>query len=271
MNTQKFLAGRIRFRAFALLLSLVGACAGNQILALDARYDWTRLPRHFDRDPAKNRSQIALSVGGHEAHAFALLRADSGRFTVRNATASGDASLLFEKGRSHFGLAVGISGDHGLPRMGAFWGYGAGLGPLRASVTGGLMMNNTWNDVHYNYVETGWVWIFPVAGAVREDSSKGMKGRLEIPLQAALLFDTGTPLSPFLAASMSKVLIGTGDGGENVLVRELAGGVEWTLPYGNRIRFEASAMKLKIDVGPALGETESPLRLGARVAYAKQF
>ena len=72
------------FKTLAILLTLVGASAGNQILALDARYDWTRLPRHFDRDPAKNQDQMELSVGGQEAHTFAVLRADSGRFTVRN-------------------------------------------------------------------------------------------------------------------------------------------------------------------------------------------
>jgi hypothetical protein len=256
-------------KTLLLPLLLSGACAAGPLLSLDNRYEATALPVHFDRNAAENHSYFALAAEGKEAQTLSFMRDDSARFNVRNAAWSGDGSLLLERGRAYFGLTAGLSpADKGVSNAGLFLGYGVGIGPVHASLSGGLMLNNTWNSVHYIRVtRDAWFGVIPVSES--EDSNRVVKARLEIPMQAGLQVDTRTAFSPFMTASMSQVLIGTGNGGEKVRMLEMTAGVQWDMPRGDALMVQASATQANASVGTVLtGETESRTLAGARIAYA---
>jgi hypothetical protein len=233
---------------------------------MEARYEKTRLPNHFDRDPAKDATSLSLTATAGQKEYLAFGETPQGpRFRFSNAGYGVDGSLLLEKGDYHFGVVMGLTPDPGLVRFGGFLGRTARLGPLVSSWSAGLAMNASRVDAIVK--ETRWetinsLWPYPVT---TYDTTSGAKASAEIPLRAAVLLDVG-PVSPYVAASFNYLGIGSDDTREGFFAKEASAGVQWSMRPDLRARLEGSVSTMNSDRGFGL----SP-RYGVRGDFEKEF
>jgi hypothetical protein len=246
-------------------------CVSRQLVSLDNRYERTRLPVHFDRTDDADVPHVSVSVGAREKKTMAYTDSGGGRSALRNAAYSVDGAFLTESWNHHFGLNVGASpADHGLLRLGAFWGYSARMSPaLVASFAGGIFMNNNLNNGEYIQTECA-LFIFCDS---EQKFDEGLEPHMEIPLRANLLLETKARISPFVGYSVN--LIGVGmDGTEKTLgLHEVSAGAQLEVARGSALQVEGSASQTQLLGRGEIqeGNTATGTLLGLRVAYVKSL
>lgn len=250
-------------------LSGLTGCSGRVLKSLDTKYEHTRLPAHADKNVDKDDRYLSIGVSRSQQQTVAFKDSAENPWSFRNAGTSVDGSFLFERGALHFGAQFGFSpGEDGLIRAGGFGGASTTLGSfLVPSFSAGLFLNINRNKGRYDEIE--WIWIFPT---VTTDSSDGTVSHLEVPLRANLLFDTHTPVSPYLSGSANIIGVGVQDASINLIVVELTAGVLLEFSGGHGFRFEASTTSQAMpDKEAATGDVTGKPLWGARVEYVKKI
>jgi hypothetical protein len=261
---------RILRLALLPFLALLGTgCSGRYLKSLDTKYEHTRLPAHFDKNLDQDDHYASVGVSRSEQQTVAFDASDSVPYSFRNAGTSVEGSILMEHEALHFGAQIGFSpGEEGLIRLGGFGGASVTVfNRLVTSASGGVFLNNNQNRAHYEDLE--WVWFFPTSVA---DSTEGTEGHLEIPLRANILFDTHTPVSPYLSVSANIVGIGISDAGETMLVSGLTAGALVDLPGGHGFRFEGSTVSQEMaGKQGAMDDAQGKALWSGRVEYVKKI
>jgi hypothetical protein len=244
---------------------LFSGCAGRHLYSLDTRYEKTRLPVHFDRETTEDEDYASLTIGRRKAETFAYRNADSTPISALNAAYTVDGSLLLESGAHHVGLGVGFSPvDHGLIRLGGFWGHTQKVGPLLSSLGAGFFLNTNFNDARYED------WEF-LAYEGEEGSSHGLVAHMEVPLRAGLAYDGPWGLLPYVNYSVSFFSIGPDNAERDLVAQEIAAGTSWEARRGHAVQIEASMMASRIDENSVAGTTHTGLMPGLRIAYIKKL
>jgi hypothetical protein len=215
-----------------------GCGISRTLLSLDSGYEKTRLPVHLDEARYEDERVFSVSVGGRQQDALAFATRRSVPVAARNSEYVADASLRLEADIFHYGLQIGASPtDRGLVRLGGYWGFQFDAGPyLVASLTNGFFANNSVNRTTYAHSE----YFFMVSTMEEVDSLHGNVMRLEIPVRANLILNTGSNMSPFASYSFNRIGIGVRKAGAVIWGHELAAGTLVRLPRGMGLTVEGT-------------------------------
>jgi hypothetical protein len=155
--------------------------------------------------------------------------------------------------------------DHGLVRLGAFWGMSGKFGVFIPSFTAGLFLNNNLNNARY----VDWDWFAEDI----EGASEGNVPHLEIPLRLSVLVDTEKGLSPYMSYSLNGVRAGIKNAGESIGIQELTAGALADLPRGTELRVEVSVLRAHVfhEETRLRGNRTSAPVAGMRVEFVKSL